>query len=71
MSNSFSLRVKVLSSDRLHVCVSDGVLASDLFPEEYSQSATGVCRPIRWLALESLTEDKYSNASDVVSFTLK
>ena len=51
----------------LSVRVTDNALARDLFPSDYHCLGDNENRPIKWLALESLTERRFSPASDVVS----
>ncbi|KAK2191294.1 hypothetical protein NP493_56g09003, partial [Ridgeia piscesae] len=52
----------------LTVKVTDNALARDLFPSDYHCLGDNENRPIKWLALESLTERRFSSASDVWAF---
>ncbi|KAI0233948.1 Tyrosine-protein kinase RYK [Lamellibrachia satsuma] len=52
----------------LSVKVTDNALARDLFPSDYHCLGDNENRPIKWLALESLTERRFSPASDVWAF---
>ena len=45
----------------------DNALARDLFPADYHCLGDNENRPIKWLALEALSQNVYSTASDVVS----
>ncbi|RZF49103.1 hypothetical protein LSTR_LSTR008389 [Laodelphax striatellus] len=54
--------------DRLHVRVTDSGLARDLFPGDYHCLGDNENRPIKWLALESLTLRTFTSASDVWAF---
>ena len=52
--------------DRLRIKVTDIGLSRDLFPDDYHCLGDSENRPIKWMALESLTHKEYSSASDVV-----
>lgn len=54
--------------DRLRIKVTDTALARDLFPDDYHCLGDSENRPIKWMALESVTQREYSTASDVWSF---
>lgn len=54
---------------RLTVQLSDNALARDLFPHDYHCLGDNENRPVKWLALESLVERKFSTASDTVSLS--
>ena len=54
-----------VSSD-LHVRLGDNALSRDLFPTDYHCLGDNENRPIKWLALEALSHNMYSTASDVV-----
>jgi len=53
--------------ERLRVKVTDSALARDLFPDDYHCLGDNENRPIRWMAVETLVQRKFSPASDVVS----
>lgn len=53
--------------DRLRIKVTDTGLSRDLFPDDYHCLGDNENRPIKWMALESITRRDYSSASDVVS----
>jgi len=46
--------------------VTDIALSRDLFPDDYHCLGDSENRPIKWMALESLTSNEFSTASDVV-----
>jgi hypothetical protein len=52
--------------ERLRVRVTDNALARDLFPDDYHCLGDNENRPIRWMAMETLVQRKFSPASDVV-----
>lgn len=52
--------------ERLRVKVTDSALARDLFPDDYHCLGDNENRPIRWMAMETLVQRKFSPASDVV-----
>ncbi|XP_075223935.1 tyrosine-protein kinase Dnt-like isoform X2 [Lycorma delicatula] len=54
--------------DKLRVRVADSGLARDLFPGDYHCLGDNENRPIKWLAIESLTLKQFTSASDVWSF---
>lgn len=51
---------------RLNVRICDSALSRDIFPGDYHRLGNGESRPVKWMAIESLTEGKYSTACDVV-----
>lgn len=53
----------------LQVKLADCALSRDLYPGDYHCLGDNHNRPIKWLALESLTHKVFSPASDVVSQT--
>ena len=57
------------------VKVTDSALSPDLFPEDYPavnvysrdyRSHEPIPRPIKWMAIESLVEQKFTQATDTV-----
>ncbi|KAL0268896.1 UNVERIFIED_CONTAM: hypothetical protein PYX00_010680 [Menopon gallinae] len=54
--------------DKLRVQICDNALSRDLFPADYHCLGDNENRPIKWLAIESLTHKTFSTASDVWSF---
>lgn len=57
----FSCRV----DENLRVMIADNALSRDLFPADYHCLGDNENRPIKWLALESLTKRQFSPAADV------
>ncbi|ELT98025.1 hypothetical protein CAPTEDRAFT_224958 [Capitella teleta] len=53
---------------QFNVKVTDTALARDFFPNDYHCLGDNENRPIKWLALESLMERRFTPASDVWSF---
>lgn len=47
--------------------ITDNALSRDLFPMDYHCLGDNENRPVRWMALESLVNNEFSSASDVVS----
>ncbi|BES91902.1 determination of muscle attachment site [Nesidiocoris tenuis] len=54
--------------DKLRVQIADNALARDLFPADYHCLGDNENRPVKWLAIESLTQKQFTTASDVWSF---
>uniref|UniRef100_A0A7M4FX16 Tyrosine-protein kinase RYK n=1 Tax=Crocodylus porosus TaxID=8502 RepID=A0A7M4FX16_CROPO len=54
--------------DALQVKITDNALSRDLFPMDYHCLGDNENRPVRWMALESLVNNEFSNASDVWAF---
>merc|ERR1711944_81276 len=50
------------------VKVADFGLSHDLFDDDYYRSESDKPLPIKWLAVECITQKKYSEKSDVWSF---
>lgn len=50
----------------MQVKITDNALARDLFPMDYHCLGDNENRPVRWMALESLLNNDFSSASDVV-----
>lgn len=58
--------------EKLRLKVTDNGLARDLFPDDYHCLGDNENRPVKWMAPESLLQNQYTTASDVVStFELK
>lgn len=53
----------------MQVKITDNALARDLFPMDYHCLGDNENRPVRWMALESLLNNDFSSASDVVRIT--
>lgn len=53
--------------DDLNVKVTDCALSRDLFPQDYCCLGDNENRPVKWMAVESLEQGRYTVASDVVS----
>ena len=47
--------------------VTDCALSRDLFPQDYCCLGDNENRPVKWMAVESLEQGRYTVASDVVS----
>ena len=59
--------------DDLTVKLTDQALARDLFPEDYDclgMEGPDESRPLKFLAMESINDRRFSTASDVVSPTV-
>lgn len=54
--------------DKLRVQITDNALSRDLFPADYHCLGDNENRPVKWLAIESLTLKTFSTSSDVWSF---
>lgn len=54
----------------MQVKITDNALARDLFPMDYHCLGDNENRPVRWMALESLLNNDFSSASDVVRTAL-
>ncbi|XP_016089590.1 tyrosine-protein kinase RYK-like [Sinocyclocheilus grahami] len=50
----------------MQVKITDNALARDLFPMDYHCLGDNENRPVRWMALESLLNNDFSSASDVL-----
>ena len=48
----------------------DSALSRDLFPSDYHCLGDNNNRPIKWMPLESINQNRFSRASDVVSIKL-
>lgn len=53
--------------DLFHVKLTDMALSRDFFPNDYHCLGDNENRPIKWMAMESLTRREFSTASDIVS----
>jgi len=47
--------------------LTDMALSRDFFPNDYHCLGDNENRPIKWMAIESLTRREFSSASDIVS----
>jgi RYK receptor-like tyrosine kinase len=59
--------------DDLTVKLTDHALSRDLFPQDYDCLPTdglNESRPLKFMAIESINDRRFSTASDVVSFIL-
>ena len=56
--------------DNMQVKITDNALSRDLFPMDYHCLGDNENRPVRWMALESLLNNDFSSASDVVRITV-
>lgn len=54
-------------SDDLRVCVADFGLSKQIYSGNYYRQNSNVRVPIKWMAMESLSESIYTTKSDVVS----
>ncbi|KAG1653869.1 Tyrosine-protein kinase RYK [Nymphon striatum] len=54
--------------DRLLVRITDTALSRDFFPDDYHCLGDSVNRPVKWMALESLSLRHFSPATDVWTF---
>ncbi|XP_072033781.1 tyrosine-protein kinase RYK-like [Amphiura filiformis] len=50
--------------------ITDNALARDLFPGDYHCLGDNENRPVKWMAIESLIDRRFSTASDVWSFAV-
>ena len=48
----------------------DSALSRDLFPSDYHCLGDNNNRPIKWMPLESINQNRFSRASDVVSIDI-
>lgn len=53
--------------DDLRVCVADFGLSKKIYSSNYYRQTVTVRVPIKWMAIESLSESVYTTKSDVVS----
>lgn len=56
--------------EKLRVKLADSGLSRDLFPDDYSCLNDNENRPIKWMALESITLRTYNGSSDMVSHSV-
>lgn len=56
--------------EKLRLKVTDNGLSRDLFPDDYHCLGDNENRPVKWMAPESLLQNQYTTASDVVSTKL-
>ncbi len=57
--------------DDLTVKLTDHALSRDIFPQDYDclpTEASNETRPLKFMAIESINDRRFSTASDVVSF---
>lgn len=54
--------------DDLNVKVTDCALSRDLFPQDYCCLGDNENRPVKWMAVESLEQGRYTVASDVWAY---
>ncbi|XP_046904833.1 tyrosine-protein kinase receptor TYRO3 isoform X2 [Hypomesus transpacificus] len=54
--------------DDLHVCVADFGLSKNIYSNNYYRQKVSVRMPVKWMAIESLSESIYTSKSDVWSF---
>ncbi|KAI9554138.1 hypothetical protein GHT06_019410 [Daphnia sinensis] len=54
--------------DQFHVKLTDMALSRDFFPNDYHCLGDNENRPIKWMAIESLTRREFSTSSDIWSF---
>jgi len=54
--------------DHFHVKLTDMALSRDFFPNDYHCLGDNENRPIKWMAIESISRREFSTASDVWSF---
>ena len=64
-----SLRIVFFFSltEKQNLKLCDSALSRDLFPSDYHCLGDNNNRPIKWMPLESINQNRYSRASDVVS----
>lgn len=55
--------------ENLRLLIGDIALSRDVFPGDYHCLGDNENRPVKWLALEALTNHQFSSASDVVRLT--
>ena len=54
-------------TEKQNLKLCDSALSRDLFPSDYHCLGDNNNRPIKWMPLESINQNRYSRASDVVS----
>lgn len=54
--------------EKLRLKVTDNGLSRDLFPDDYHCLGDNENRPVKWMAPETLLQNQYTTASDVVSY---
>ncbi len=53
--------------DEFHIKITDCALSRDLFPMDYHCLGDNENKPVKWMAVESLEQHRFTTASDVVS----
>ena len=61
----FLFNCSLTDNQTLKLC--DSALSRDLFPSDYHCLGDNNNRPIKWMPLESINQNRFSRASDVVS----
>ncbi|XP_046853968.1 tyrosine-protein kinase RYK-like [Xenia sp. Carnegie-2017] len=54
--------------DEFHIKITDCALSRDLFPMDYHCLGDNENKPVKWMAVESLEQHRFTTASDVWSF---
>ena len=57
-----------LINDEFHIKITDCALSRDLFPMDYHCLGDNENKPVKWMAVESLEQHRFTTASDVWSF---
>lgn len=57
-----------LIDDEFHIKITDCALSRDLFPMDYHCLGDNENKPVKWMAVESLEQHRFTTASDVWSF---
>lgn len=53
-------------NSNLHVRICDSALSHDIFPGDYQRMNNGEMCPVKWMAVECLTDGRYTLATDTV-----
>ena len=57
---------RVRIDDEFHIKITDCALSRDLFPMDYHCLGDNENKPVKWMAVESLEQHRFTTASDVV-----
>lgn len=57
--------------EKLRLKLADNGLSRDLFPDDYHCLGDNENRPVKWMAPESLLQDLYTSATDMVNVNIK
>ena len=68
LSTEITFNFSLTENQTVKLC--DSALSRDLFPSDYHCLGDNNNRPIKWMPLESINQNRFSRASDVVSIKL-